>query len=267
MRVLWAILLRDLRHEASYKLAFLMQLAGSFHLFLLFFFLSRMFAGLPVQSLMNYGGSYFPFVLTGIAVQHYLFIALTTFSGQIREAQMMGTLEATLACPVPLPAYLAGSVLFSFVLNTFHIVLFLLAGVLVGAFHVSFGQVPPLLLVLGLSATTFSSIGILTASYCIVFKKGNPVAWLLTIASSLVGGVYFPSSVLPGWLRSLAAWVPMTHCLAGLRGILLQGKGMSDISGSLAILGIWSLVGLPLSGFTFRLAVGRGYRTGSLGHY
>ena len=267
MQVIWAMLLRDLRHEASYKLAFLMQLLGSFHVFVLFLFLSRMFTGLPVQSLQKYGGSYFPFVLTGIAVQHYLFIALNTFSGQLREAQMMGTFEAVLVCPVPVPVYLAGSVLFSFVLNTFHIVIFLLAGALMGVFRLSVGQLPQLALVLGLSAATFSSIGILTASYCVVFKKGNPVAWLLTISSSLLGGVYFPCTVLPQWLQSVSAWVPMTHCLEALRGTLLLGKDLRGIEGSLAILGIWSLVGLPLSGLTFLWAVRRGKRTGSLGHY
>jgi hypothetical protein len=48
---------------------------------------------------------------------------------------------------------------------------------------------------------------------------------------------------------------------------LLQGKGMNGIEGSLAILGIWSLVGLPLSSLMFLLAVRRGRRMGSLGHY
>ena len=267
IHALWAMLLRDIRHEASYKLAFLMQLLGSFHVFLLFLFLSRMFTGLPVQSLQKYGGSYFPFVLTGIAVQHYLFIALNTFSGQLREAQMLGTFEAVLVCPIPLPVYLAGSVLFSFVLNTFHILVFLLAGALMGVFPLSAGQLPQLALVLGFSAATFSSIGILTASYCVVFKKGNPVAWLLTISSSLLGGVYFPASVLPHWLQTISAWVPMTHCLNALRGTLLQGKDLHGIGGSLTILGVWSLVGLPMSGLTFLLAIRRGRRTGTLGHY
>jgi ABC-2 type transport system permease protein len=267
MRAIWAMLLRDLRHEASYKLAFLMQLLGSFHVFLIFLFLSRMFTGLPIQSLQNYGGSYFPFVLTGIAVQHYLYLALNTFSGQLREAQMMGTLEAVLVCPVPLPLFLAGSLLFSFVLNTFHIAIFLLAGALIGAFPLSVGQLPQLALVLGLSAGTFSSIGVLTASYCVVFKKGNPIAWFLTLSSSLLGGVYFPTSVLPHWLQIASAWVPMTHCLEALRGTLIQGKGLLGIEGSLIVLGIWAVVGLPLSGLTFMWAVSRGRHTGSLGHY
>ena len=265
--MLWALLLRDIRHEMSYKLSFLMQLAGSLHVFLIFLFLSRLFTGLPIRSLQNYGGSYFPFVLTGIAVQQYLYIALNTFSGQLREAQLVGTLEAVMVCPVPLPVYLLGSVFYAFILNTFHIVAFLLLGMLAGGLQVSWAQIPSLMLVLLLSAAAFSCIGILSASYCVLFKKGNPLAWLLTVSSSLLGGVYFPNIVLPPWLQSVSAWVPMTHCLEALRGILLQGKGLGGIASPLGILLLWSLGGIPLSCLCFGWAMRRARQTGSLGHY
>jgi len=145
--MIWAILLRDLRHETSYKSAFLMQLAGSVYLFFLFLMLSRMFTGLPIQSLRSYGSDYFPYVLTGIAVQQYLYIAMNTFSGQLREAQLMGTFEAVMVTPVPLPVYLTGSLLFSFLINTFHIGVFLVLGVLAGAFSLPWVRIPSVLLV------------------------------------------------------------------------------------------------------------------------
>lgn len=263
--MIWAILLRDLRHETSYKSAFLMQLAGSVYLFFLFLMLSRMFTGLPIQSLRSYGSDYFPYVLTGIAVQQYLYIAMNTFSGQLREAQLMGTFEAVMVTPVPLPVYLTGSLLFSFLINTFHIGVFLVLGVLSGAFSLPWVRIPSVLLVLLLSAGAFSSIGVLSASYCIVFKKGNPVAWMIAVTSALFGGVYFPSALLPAWLQGVPFWIPMTHCLEALRGVLLQSKGPSDIFSSLLVLAAWTLVGLPLAGLAFHWAVQRGRKTGSLG--
>jgi ABC-2 type transport system permease protein len=160
-----------------------------------------------------------------------------------------------------------GSVNFAFILNTFHILIYLTLGMLIGGLHMAWSRLPLLLFVLLLSALAFSCIGIFSASYCVVFKKGNPVAWLLTALSSLLGGVYYPKSVLPHWLQSVAAWVPMTHCLEALRGVLLQGKGLTQVSGSLLILATWSIIGLPLSYLTFRWAVNRGRQTGSLGLY
>ena len=33
-----------------------------------------------------------------------------------------------------------------------------------------------------------------------ILKKGDPVGWLFTSLSALLGGLYFPISVLPEWL-------------------------------------------------------------------
>jgi len=267
IRILWALLLRDLRQEASYKASFVMQVAGTFHVFLIFLFLSKLVSGAAIGALQNYGGSYFPYVLTGLAIQYYLYTALNTYAGQLRESQLTGTFEMVMACPVPLPLYLAGSVLFSFILNTFHVFIYLLLGMLAGSIRLAWSQVPLLLLVLLFTASAFSSLGIVSAAYCVVFKKGNPLAWLLAVSSSLLGGVYFPKAVLPHWLGRVAAWVPMTHALDALRGVVLQGRGLAGILGSLSILALWSLVGLPLGCLAFMWAVQRGRRTGSLGHY
>jgi ABC-2 type transport system permease protein len=136
-----------------------------------------------------------------------------------------------------------------------------------GGLRFPWGQIPLLLLVLFLTAAAFSAIGILSASYCVLFKKGNPLALVLALASSLLGGVYFPSDVLPHWLASLCAWVPMTPCLVALRGVLLQGKGLVEVARPMAILGVWGLAGIPLACLCFTWAVARARQKGTLGQY
>ncbi|BDU75935.1 ABC transporter permease [Mesoterricola sediminis] len=267
IRILRALVLRDLRHEASYRLPFVLTFVGNLHIFLVFLFISRLFGGLEPAGLAAFKGGFFPYVLTGIAIQQYLHLALSTYAGQIRESQLMGTFEAVLACPVPLPAYLAGSALYAFGLNTVHALLYLVLGVLLGGLSFPWSQVPLLLLVLAATAAAFSVIGILSASYCVLFKKGNPLTLVAVLASSLLGGVYFPAHVLPAWIRGVCAWVPMTHALDALRGVLLQGRGLAGIAGSLLILAAWAVLGLPLACWIFSRAVARGRSTGSLGQY
>jgi len=264
--MLWAFLLRDLRHEASYKVSFAMQLLGSVHLLLLFFFLSRFLGDTAATTAQAYGSSYFPFVVTGLAVQQYLYLALNNFSGQLREAQLTGTFEAVMVCPVPLPLYLMGSALFAFVLNTIHILVFLGMGHFLGAAF-PLRELPAVMLVLVLSAVAFSSLGIFAASYIVIFKKGNPLAWVFLLSSSLLGGVYYPVTMLPGWVQKLAVLVPMTHCLNGLRGLMNQHAGLGGIAPSLLGLIAWISVGLPASGLCFAWAVRIGRKRGSLGQY
>lgn len=266
IRILWAFLLRDVHHEASYKLSFALQLVRTLHLLLIFFFLSRFIGEAAPAKLQAYGSSYFPFVVTGLAVQQYLYLALNNFSEQLREAQLTGTFEAVLVCPVPLPLYLVGSALFAFVLNTFHILVFLGAGHFLGAAF-PLREFPAVMLILLLSAIAFSSLGILAASYIVIFKKGNPVTWVFLLSSSLLGGVYFPVSVLPAWVQKLAVMLPMTHSLDALRGLMHRHVGLGGITPSLLGLTAWILVGIPVSCLCFAWAVRIGRKRGSLGHY
>ncbi len=267
MRILWAFLKRDLRHEASYKLAFAMQVASNVPIILLFLFLARLFGGLVPGQLRAYGGSYFPFVLVGIAVQNYLTLAMSNVSGRLREAQLTGTLEAELSTPVPVPLYLLGTSLFAFLIKLVNFFLYLLIGCLLGGIHLDLTRFPLVLATLLLSAGAFSCLGILAGSCIIVFKKGDPVGTGLMMLSWFLGGVYFPVTMLPGFLQRLSVCLPTTQCVEALRLLLLGSQGFAAVARPLAILGLWVVVGLPICYGIFRAAVDYARRRGSLGQY
>jgi ABC-2 type transport system permease protein len=267
MRVLWAFLRRDIQNEFSYRLSFLLQLLGIFPVVLMFFFLSRLFEGSLPGPLAAYGGRYFPFVLIGIAVQNYLAFALSSFASSMREAQLSGTLEAILVTPVRLPVFLLGSSLYAFFFSSMRIFLYLAVGAALCHAELAWHRLPLVMLVLLLSVTAFASLGILSASFIVLFKRGDPLNWLINVASWLLGGVYYPVSVLPEWLRDIAQLIPMTHTLEALRVLLLTPEAPGAIGGHLLVLGLWVLVGLPLSYGSFRYAFNRARVTGTLGHY
>jgi ABC-2 type transport system permease protein len=267
MRILWGYLRRDLQNEMSYKLSFAMQVLGILPMLVLFILLSRFFGNAVAGQLASYGGKYFPFVLIGLAVQSYLSQALSTFSGRLRDAQLSGTFEAELATTAPLPLQLAGMALYPFALSTFHVFVILGAGSLMGGVHFHWHRLPLVVLVLMASAGAFACLGVLSASYIVVFKRGDPLGFLVRLASWMLGGVYFPAAVLPTWLRHLADLVPMTHCLEALRGLLLRDEGLGGILRPLGYLSLWVILGLPLGYLIFRSAVGWARRKGSLGQY
>jgi len=267
MGILWAFLKRDLQHEASYKLAFGMQVLSNVPMILMFVFLSRMFGDLVPGQLKAYGGKYFPFVLVGIAVQNYLVLAMNNFSGSLREAQLTGTLEAELSTPVPLPLYLIGSSSFAFVLKLVNFFIFILLGSLLGGIRMDWSRFPLVLLTLLLSAAAFSCLSILAASFIVVFKKGDPVGWAFMMLSWFLGGVYFPVTLLPRWLQGAAHCLPTTQCVEALRLLLLGNQGLAGIARPLEGLCVWIVAGLPISYLVFRTAVNVARKKGSLGQY
>lgn len=266
-RVLWGYLLRDLRHEMSYKLAFAMQLVGLLPMLFMFLMLARFFGTAVTGPLRAYGGAYFPFVLIGVSVQAYLSQSLSLFSSRFREAQLTGTLEAEMVTASPLAARLAGMALYPFIVSLFQVFVALGAGSLMGGVSYHWARLPLVLLLLLLSAGAFACLGILAASYIIVFKRGDPVSWIVRIASWMLGGVYFPVAVLPTWMRALADLVPMTHCLEGMRRLLLGAEGPASVIRPMAFLSAWVIVGLPLAYLLFRASLAWSRRRGNLGQY
>ncbi|GAB4499889.1 MAG: hypothetical protein OHK0052_15560 [Anaerolineales bacterium] len=270
VQVMAAFLRRDWGIERSYRAAFVMQFGGVFLTMGVFYFIALLFGEGAAPFLAQYGGNYFAFVLLGVAFGSYFGVGLSSFASSIREAQTTGTLEAMLTTPTPLGWVIVSSSLWSYALTTFKVLVYLLGGVLlVGeAFAASGWESYAVgLTVLALTVLTFSSLGVLAASFIMVLKRGDPVTWLFSALSTLLGGVYYPPEVLPGWMQTLSALFPVTYALRALRLALLQGAGFADVAGDLLALAGFSVVLLPVSLWAFGVAVRLARRDGSLTHF
>ena len=146
-------------------------------------------------------------------------------------------------------------------------IVYLLLGVFV--FGVNFGNANYLgaVVILLLTITSFSSIGILSASFIMIFKRGDPITWLITSLSWLLGGVFYPIEVLPSWLEKLSYLLPITYSLEGMRLALLQGSSINDLAQNIFALSIFSIVFIPVSIFAFSKAIRRAKIDGSLAQY
>lgn len=267
LRAMAAFLRRDLRIETGYRWSFVLQILGVFPSVLMFFFLSRLFGDMAAGPLRAYGGTYFPFVLIGIAVQNYFTVAIGTYARSMRDAQLTGTLEAVLNTPVPLPAFIFGSAAYAFGLHSLRIGLYLAMGCALGGTILDLSHVLWACAALALSIAAFSALGILSAAFILFVKRGDPLNWIFSMISWLLGGVYYPVTLLPEWLQRISALIPMTHSLEALRTLLLGKGGPSEICGNLLGLGLWAVIGLPAACGVLALALARARATGSLGHH
>lgn len=267
MRKLSAFLKRDFIQAASYKFAFISSFLGIFFSSATFFFISKLIPGARTSTLMPYGGDYFSFVIVGIAFSGFFGVFHGGLPGIIRQAQITGTLEALLVTRTNIPTILIGSSLYSFLFTLFRTVLHF--GVAIAVFGMKLGRInwPGTLIVFALTALCYLSIGILSASFIMVYKMGNPFAWIFGSISGLLGGVFFPIAVLPDWIRWVSYALPVTYSLEGMRQSLLSSGSLSQIFPSMMGLSVFGILLFPLSLFLFRLAVIKAKRDGTLTHY
>jgi len=258
---------RDFILATSYRFAFFLQLFGILFSVLTFYFLAQMFGDVTIPYLEPYGGDYFSFVLIGIAFSTYLTTGLTSFSGSIRNEQMMGTLEAMLVTPTKTSLIIIFSSLWNFIFASIRVLAYLLIGVFLFDVNMSNANLVGALITLILTIICFSSLGIISASFIMVLKQGDPINWVFSALSGLLGGVFYPITVLPQWLQMFSYILPITYSLNAMRLALLQGYSLEALAPDIIALVLFSVVMLPFSIMAFRYAVRRAKVDGSLTQY
>ncbi len=262
-----AFIKRDLSIWTSYRFSFLLDLIGIFFSVLIFYFIAKLFGAAAIPYLKPYETNYFSFVLIGIAFSGYLGAGLSSFSGSIRREQMMGTLEAMLVTPTKLSIIVMASSLWNFLFTSFRVLIYLLIGVLLFGVEVGNANVLAALIILILTIISFSSLGIISASFIMVLKRGDPINWVFGGASRLLGGVYYPITILPLWLQKFSYLLPITYSLRAMRHALLQGYPISSLFTDIIALFLFSIIMLPIGIITFKYAVRKAKIDGSLIHY
>ena len=241
LRTARAFLVRDWRSEASYRLAFLFQWLGILFTVGVFYFVAQLLGEAAAPYLEPYGGNYFAFVLIGIAFQRYFGVGLNGFARSLRRAQTTGTLEAMLTTPTRLSTIIISSSLWSYGVTTVEVLAFLLAGTgFVGA-GLGAANLLAAVLILILTILSFSSLGILAASFIMVLKRGDPITWVIGSLSALLGGVYYPITVLPDWLQWISNLLPITYALRAIRLALLSGASMSELLPDIGVLALFGV--------------------------
>lgn len=264
--IAWAFLRRDFKIATSYRVAFVMQIGSIFVAVPLFYFMGNLVDGANLKILEAYGGSYFGFLLIGVALLDYLAVSLKSFGNSLRESQLTGTLEIVLLSPTALIEVLIYSSLWFFLFTSIRFILYLA----VGAFFqldLANANVLGAFLMLALSILSFIPFGILTAAIVMLIKRGDALNGLIAGASMFFGGVLFPVSSMPEWMQWLAQCLPFTHALEGMRQAIQAGIELGDLVHYYLILGAFIVLLMPLSWILFAYAVRKTRETGSLGHY
>ena len=264
---LLAFLKRDVQIDLSYKLRFLMQFIGIFFSTALSFFLSELIGSGISNKLAGYGGDYFSFVIIGIALTDYLSVSLEQFSDEIRTAQLEGTLETLLVTPTSVYTVLFSSSLYSFYLTSLRVIVYILLGLLLFGLKLHLTSILALVVLMILTIGSFAGIGLISAAFILVLKQGSPIPLLVTTASGLLGGVFYPVDILPAWLVPFSQLLPITHALEAMRQVLLNGASFAFIWEKALILVFFSAILIPmgLAAFGYGLKIAK--REGSLLYY
>lgn len=264
---IYAFTKKDFLIFVSYKLYSATQLLDGLATILVFYFISKLIGPSASGYLKPYGGEYFPFVVVGLVFSSYLSTALTTFSQSLRNEQMAGTLEAIFTTPTNSSTILMASATWSFIFSSITVFIYLGFGLLFFNFSAANINLPAMVIIVILTFTVFSSIGMISGGFIMLFKMGNPINWVIKGTNFLLGGVFFPIEVLPAPLRTISLFLPTTYSLRSLRRALFNNAPLAEFFQDISMLVIFCIILLPVSFVFFGYAVNRVREEGRLSFY
>lgn len=255
-----AFAIRDLQVGLSYKIPFVLEILGSVFALLTVWFVARLIGPGLVP------GGYFPFVVAGLVVSSFVDAGANALGGSIRNEQLTGTLEATLASGVPSSALAAGMSAYPTISAVFGAVVYGVLAALLGA-RAPGANWSLALAAIVVGSVAFAGLGLVGAAIVLVIRRAAAAIGWLVAALALGAGEFFPPGLLPGWVQGLARLSPFTWCLELVRKAILEGASWSQGWDGLAVLAGMAVAFTLLGIGALALGLRHARRRGTLGQY
>ena len=205
------------------------------------------------------------YLIIGTIVWRYLSVIFYWLTDIIGMERWEGTIEYTLMAPIARLTHLLGHTTFAVVYSMFHTAVILLITSLFFELDLSKANLIGGTIVLLVGSVSFIGLGVATAILPLLFpEKGSQMTHVIIALLLLVSGVYYPVSVLPGWLRLFATYSPATYVLEGTRAALLNGTPTMELGQYILPLIVMGAIAVPCGLWLFSQAERYAKRTGKL---
>lgn len=250
----------------SYRLSLIWQVVSILVSVVPIYFIAGALQPTMAGSIAAESHQYFSFVLAGTVCLAFVSASIATLPGAIAGGISSGYFEALLMTRAPLSSIFAGLSSYSLLLTAVRAGVMLLGGWVMGA-SLAWSQAGPALLILVLLVVAHWGIGLVASALIIAFRSYGPLISIFIGLSMLFGGVYYPVTAIPSWLKAFALLTPLSYGLKAFRRVLLQGYGLSDVGPDVMILAAMSVLALAVGAMAIDMALRYARKSGSLGLY
>lgn len=265
-RAVGALTLAAWHQAKSYRLSLVMQVFGLLLTVIPLYFIANALQPTMAGKISAESAEYFSFMLVGSIALTFVTIGVSSLQGTIATGISNGYFESLLMTRTPVALLLVGLTSYPLILGTIRGAVMIIAGWILGA-PIAWSQAVPALLIILLLFAVHWGIGLLGSGLIMAFRTAGPLTSIVTTISLFFGGVYYPVTVIPSWLRNIADATPLAYGLRALRRVLLLGDGLGDVGNDLAILAAMGVVTLVIGAAAFSIALSYAKKAGTLSTY
>ena len=103
-----------------------------------------------------------------------------------------------------------------------------------------------------LGAASFLAIGFMLASFLKTEEQATGVVQIVQLPMMFLSGIFFSFDFLPGFLQTIARFLPLTYLGDAMRQVMVNGTQVAPLGVDLAILTGWLVVCLAIAARSFR---------------
>lgn len=251
---------------ASYRVGMLMSLVGLVFVVLPLYFIANALQPAMQHAIAAEASQYFGFVMLGAITFSLITSCTTSLPSALDGAIGRGTLEVMLGTPARLWAICVGLMGYGVLWAILRAAILLVVAIALGA-GVVWSRLPLGLGVLALTMLSYAGIGLVFAALILTFRTTGPLSAGVLTASMFLGGVYYPTHVIPSWIRDVASFFPLTYGLRALRHIVLRGDSLIAVLHDIQMLGAMTAISMAVGIGAFSLALQHARRAGTLSSY
>ncbi len=197
------------------------------------------------------GSRYIDFFVPGLLAMNIMGSSIWSLAFAIVTQRNKKLLKRLAATPMSRLEYLLSFVLSRLVFLGLEMAVLLGFGVFVLDVPIR-GAVPTLMLVAFIGAAAFGAIGLLVSSRSKTVEGVSGLTNFVMLPMWIFSGVFFSSSNFPAMIQPIVQALPLTALVNGLRAIMLQGAGITDVLPQLAVLAAYLVVCLGVALRIFR---------------
>ena len=267
MRELKALFRAALLTETSYRLNLAFSLASLALMIVPLYFVGSALQPLMATTISTQSRQYFAFALLGTTVYTFVAACTSALPSALASAIGKGTLEAFLATPTRPAVLFAGMSMYNVVWALVRAVVMIAAGVAFGA-RFYWSGLPAAMLIIALLMFAYGAFGLIGCALLLRFRTSGPLLGGVLTASALLGGVYYPTHVIPSsLLQVLSHMLPLSYGLRAARQATLLGQPLEVYGHDVAILAVYSFALFSVGALSVAHALRSARHTGTLGHY
>ena len=259
---MWGIMRRDAILFLSYRAQFISQCLSPLFTITVFYYISHL---LTVQSIHSPAG-YFGFVVVGLVIVQILTISVGVMPVVVRQELVSGTIERFLVSAHGPVNGILGTMLFPLVNAFFSGALMLTIAALIFGLPLATTAILAIPVAL-LGTLAFTPFALFLVALVMAFKQVSSASAFLVSGLAIVGGLYFPIALLPGWISWMSEVQPFTPATDLLRNLLVGTPLAHSATVDLLKLVAFSIVLLPIGVFLLQRGIRYGRRTGTIAEY